>query len=141
MFYETLIDENAASHIALGSGYTLGVESAEDLARVNQSTIHVDFMIGSPELDVDGINRDGDTVPLLPRRRLADLRLLAKRNSAARSRPSGGAHHQGRRCRGGGRAYLEGRCARDGAPPASLATPALGVVLDVAAHLACALTE
>jgi aminopeptidase len=65
VFYETLIDENAASHIALGSGYTLGVESADDLARVNQSTIHVDFMIGSPELDVDGITRDGDTVPLL----------------------------------------------------------------------------
>jgi aminopeptidase len=65
VFYETLIDENAASHIALGSGYTLGVESADDLARVNQSTIHVDFMIGSPELDVDGITRDGDAVPLL----------------------------------------------------------------------------
>ena len=34
-------------------------------ARVNPSTIHVDFMIGSPELDVDGLTRDGDTVPLL----------------------------------------------------------------------------
>jgi aminopeptidase len=65
VFYETLIDENAASHIALGSGYTLGVESDEDLERVNRSQIHVDFMIGSPELDVDGITRDGDTVPLL----------------------------------------------------------------------------
>jgi aminopeptidase len=65
VFYETLIDENAASHLALGSGYTLGVESPEDLARVNQSDIHVDFMIGSPELDVDGITQDGDTAPLL----------------------------------------------------------------------------
>jgi aminopeptidase len=64
-FYETLIDENAASHIALGSGYTLGVESPEDLAQVNESTIHVDFMIGAPELDVDGITREGDVVPLL----------------------------------------------------------------------------
>jgi aminopeptidase len=65
VFYETLIDENAASHIALGSGYTLGVESGEDRERVNRSEIHVDFMIGSPELDVDGITRGGDTVPLL----------------------------------------------------------------------------
>ena len=65
VFYETLIDENAASHIALGSGYTLGVESDEDRARVNVSEIHVDFMIGSPELDVDGITRDGDVVPFL----------------------------------------------------------------------------
>ena len=65
VFYETLIDENAASHIALGSGYTLGVQSDEDLARVNRSDIHVDFMIGSPELDVDGITREGEPVPLL----------------------------------------------------------------------------
>jgi aminopeptidase len=65
VFYETLIDENAASHIALGSGYSLGVETSEDLARVNDSVVHVDFMIGSPELDVDGITREGDAVPLL----------------------------------------------------------------------------
>jgi aminopeptidase len=65
VFYETLIDENAASHIALGSGYALGVESSDDLARVNRSNVHVDFMIGSPELDVDGITQDGETVPLL----------------------------------------------------------------------------
>ena len=65
VFFDTLIDENAASHIALGSGYTMGVESDEDRERVNRSEIHVDFMIGSAELDVDGITRDGDTVPLL----------------------------------------------------------------------------
>ncbi len=65
VFYDTLVDENAASHIALGGGYDLGVETDEDLARVNRSVIHVDFMIGSPELAVDGITRDGDTVPLL----------------------------------------------------------------------------
>jgi aminopeptidase len=64
-FYETLLDENAASHIALGNGYELGVESDDDRARVNPSTVHVDFMIGSPELDVDGLTRDGNTVPLL----------------------------------------------------------------------------
>jgi aminopeptidase len=65
VFYETLLDENAASHIALGHGYALGVEDPGELPRVNDSSVHVDFMIGSPELDVDGVTREGDTVPLL----------------------------------------------------------------------------
>ena len=64
-FFETLLDENAASHIALGNGYASVVEATEDKARVNQSSIHVDFMIGSPELDVDGLTASGDAVPLL----------------------------------------------------------------------------
>ena len=64
-FFETLLDENSASHIALGNGYAMNVESDADRAHVNASGIHVDFMIGSPELEVDGITRDGDTVPLL----------------------------------------------------------------------------
>ena len=65
VFYDTLLDENSASHIALGSSYDLAVESPEDKARINHSRIHVDFMIGSPELDVDGLTADGTTVPLL----------------------------------------------------------------------------
>ena len=65
VFYDTLIDENAASHIALGNAYTFPVEDDADRARVNRSDIHVDFMIGSNELDVDGITRDGDRVPVL----------------------------------------------------------------------------
>ena len=65
VFYETLIDENAASHIALGSGYTLGWSPTTDRERVNRANIHVDFMIGSPELDVDGITAEGAVVPLL----------------------------------------------------------------------------
>jgi aminopeptidase len=65
VFYETLLDENAASHIALGNAYELGVASAEDKQRLNASSVHVDFMIGSPEIDVDGITRDGDAVPVL----------------------------------------------------------------------------
>ncbi|HEX6723627.1 MAG TPA: aminopeptidase [Gaiella sp.] len=64
-FFETLLDENSASHIALGNGYASVVEAAEDKARINQSAIHVDFMIGSPELDVDGLTAAGDAVPLL----------------------------------------------------------------------------
>ena len=64
-FYETLLDENAASHIALGNGYDLGVEAGEDKTRVNQSSVHVDFMIGSTELEVDGLTAGGEAVPLL----------------------------------------------------------------------------
>ena len=64
-FFETLLDENAASHIALGNGYAHVVESPEDKARINKSSIHVDFMIGSPDLDVDGVTAGGDIVPLL----------------------------------------------------------------------------
>ena len=65
VFYDTLIDENAASHIALGSGYALAVEDEGERARVNTSTIHIDFMIGSPELHVDGITDAGEHVPVL----------------------------------------------------------------------------
>jgi aminopeptidase len=65
VFYETLLDENAASHIALGNAYTFPVEDDADRERVNKSGIHVDFMIGSNELDVDGITRDGERVPVL----------------------------------------------------------------------------
>jgi aminopeptidase len=65
IFYDTLLDENAASHIALGNAYELGVSGDDDKQRLNASRIHVDFMIGSPELDVDGITHDGDVVPVL----------------------------------------------------------------------------
>ena len=65
VFFETLLDENAASHIALGNAYELGVDDDADRKRVNVSKIHVDFMIGSPELDVDGLTGHGDVVPLL----------------------------------------------------------------------------
>ncbi len=65
VFHETLFDENAASHIALGNAYTFPVEDEADLPRINKSGIHSDFMIGSPELDVDGVTRDGQRVPIL----------------------------------------------------------------------------
>ena len=67
VFLDTLIDENAATHIALGGGYDHPVEDPADKARINQSEIHVDFMIGSPELAIDGITLDGETVPVLRR--------------------------------------------------------------------------
>ena len=64
-FFDTLIDENAASHIALGNGYDHPVEDPEDKKRINASRVHIDFMIGSPELAVEGITVDGDVVPVL----------------------------------------------------------------------------
>ena len=64
VFYDTLLDENAASHIALGHGFAFAV-GGEDLQRVNDSGIHVDFMIGSPELEVTGVTAAGERVPVL----------------------------------------------------------------------------
>jgi aminopeptidase len=64
VFYETLFDENAASHIALGQGFGFLVSGA-DLERVNRSEIHIDFMIGGDEVAVTGLTRDGREVPLL----------------------------------------------------------------------------
>jgi aminopeptidase len=64
VFYDTLLDENAASHIALGSAYSASA-GPEDQARLNRSGIHIDFMIGSPELEVTGITRERDRVPVM----------------------------------------------------------------------------
>lgn len=75
LFYNTLFDENAASHIALGQAYSKCFKdggaglSPEDLAArgANQSLIHIDWMIGSAEIDVDGLAADGRPVPLMRR--------------------------------------------------------------------------
>ena len=64
VFFDTLLDENAASHIALGGGFAFAA-GEEDAGRVNHSGAHVDFMIGSPELEVDGITRSGEHVAVL----------------------------------------------------------------------------
>jgi aminopeptidase len=65
VFYDTLLDENAASHIALGGAYDHPVEDPAEKARINKSVVHVDFMIGSREVEVDGITHDGEHVPVL----------------------------------------------------------------------------
>lgn len=65
VFFDTLIDENAATHIALGDGYEHPVDDPAERARINKSQVHVDFMIGSRELAVDGIASDGSAVPVL----------------------------------------------------------------------------
>jgi aminopeptidase len=69
VFFDTLFDENATCHIAYGRGFADGVEGGagktpEELG-INDSSIHTDFMIGGPEVDVDGVTTAGDVVPLL----------------------------------------------------------------------------
>jgi aminopeptidase len=72
LFWNTLFDENAASHIALGQAYSTCIIGGEkmdnaELAKLgaNESLIHVDWMIGSAEMDVDGIAADGTVEPLI----------------------------------------------------------------------------
>jgi aminopeptidase len=65
VFFDTLLDENAASHIALGAGLDFAVEGEDDRGRINRSDLHIDFMIGSNDVSVTGVDRDGGEVPLL----------------------------------------------------------------------------
>jgi aminopeptidase len=65
VFYDTLIDENAASHIALGRAFPFLAQDEDSAARLNESDIHIDFMIGSTALTVTGITGDGERVPVL----------------------------------------------------------------------------
>ncbi len=72
VFFNGLFDENVTSHVAYGSAYldavegASGLESAELSAlNVNQSGIHVDFMVGGPEVDADGLDADGRAVPII----------------------------------------------------------------------------
>ncbi|MGZ8716783.1 MAG: aminopeptidase [Gaiellaceae bacterium] len=64
-FFTTLLDENAASHLALGDGYSAPIGDPADLPRINTSTVHVDFMIGSDEVEVTGTTKAGATVPVM----------------------------------------------------------------------------
>lgn len=71
IFYNTLFDENASNHLAIGQGYSFNIDggkqmSKEELAErgLNESLIHVDFMIGSAEMDIDGIMEDGREEPV-----------------------------------------------------------------------------
>ena len=71
LFYNTLFDENAASHIALGQCYSKCFKDGENLSKDeiikrggNSSIIHIDWMIGSEEINVDGMNSNGAAIPI-----------------------------------------------------------------------------
>lgn len=71
LFYNTLFDENAACHLALGAGFTNVIRDYDKYSvkechekGINDSMIHVDFMIGTSDLSVTGVTRDGKTVPI-----------------------------------------------------------------------------
>ncbi len=71
IFYNTLYDENASCHIALGKAYPTNLEGGSDMSEeeldehgVNDSLTHVDFMIGSADLDIDGETQDGEKEPV-----------------------------------------------------------------------------
>ncbi|NJN98159.1 MAG: aminopeptidase, partial [Anaerolineales bacterium] len=72
LFYNTLFDENASNHIALGRAYRFCVTGGADMsdeefaaAGGNDSLTHVDFMIGSAAMDVSGVTRDGHLEPIM----------------------------------------------------------------------------
>ncbi len=72
LFYNVLIDENASCHIALGKAYKSCLENGDKMsdeefmtAGGNNSLTHIDFMIGSDKMNVDGITKDGKTEPIM----------------------------------------------------------------------------
>ncbi len=71
LFYNTLFDENASCHLALGAGFENTIRGFENMSLeecrklgINDSMIHVDFMIGAPDLSIDALCRDGKNVPI-----------------------------------------------------------------------------
>lgn len=71
IFYNTLYDENASNHLAVGGAYTPCYEGGKEMSKeelhandINTSLTHVDFMIGSEKMDIDGYTADGQMVPV-----------------------------------------------------------------------------
>ena len=71
MYYNTLFDENAACHLAFGNAYATNLANSDGLSKdellakgANQSLIHVDFMIGTSDLSITGINKDGTEIKI-----------------------------------------------------------------------------
>jgi aminopeptidase len=79
LFYNTLYDENASCHLALGRGFNDCIRDFQQYKQeefremgVNDSMIHVDFMIGAADMDITGITGDGTQVPLFRKGQWAD---------------------------------------------------------------------
>ena len=64
VYFDPLFDENATCHLAYGSAYAEALDG-EPGDGFNVSTVHTDFMVGGPDVDVDGITKEGREVPLL----------------------------------------------------------------------------
>jgi len=71
LFYNTLFDENASNHLAIGSAYAFCLEGGKEMTQeqlaekgLNSSITHVDFMIGSADMDIDGITEAGNAEPI-----------------------------------------------------------------------------
>ena len=71
LFYETLFDENACCHCALGMGFKEVLPGGNDMTMedagkhgINDSIIHVDFMVGADDLSIDGVRPDGSTAAI-----------------------------------------------------------------------------
>ena len=71
LFFNTLFDENASNHLAIGSAYAFCIEGGKTMSQeelkangLNESITHVDFMIGSAEMNIDGITADGTAEPV-----------------------------------------------------------------------------
>lgn len=71
LFYNTLFDENASNHLAIGSAYAFCIEGGKSMSRdelkangLNESITHVDFMIGSEQMNIDGITTNGQAEPV-----------------------------------------------------------------------------
>ncbi|HEM4873229.1 TPA: aminopeptidase [Streptococcus suis] len=70
-FFNTLFDENASNHLAIGQAYVFSIEGGTEMSQeelkeagLNRSDVHVDFMIGSNKMNIDGIREDGTRVPI-----------------------------------------------------------------------------
>ncbi|HFI2431377.1 TPA: aminopeptidase [Streptococcus suis] len=70
-FFNTLFDENASNHLAIGQAYAFSIEGGTEMSQeelkeagLNRSDVHVDFMIGSSKMNIDGIREDGTRVPI-----------------------------------------------------------------------------